>query len=683
MIKPLIEPSSLFKSQANIQEPEYKRLMEKFNTDPQDTWLDLAKDSLFWFKEPSKALEYKDKPFFTWFADGKTNISYNCIDRHLEKYGDKAAIIFEGELGDTKTLTYRELHEQVCKAANLLKSIGIKKGDHVAIYMGLCPEAIIAMQACLRIGAVHSVVFAGFSAHALRDRIEDQHARFVITADGSYRRGVIVELLATVREAIQDLDYIEKVLCFNRITEVNPSHDINSLKKEFGSKLVDWNLSTMSAECEAESLPAEHVSFVLYTSGSTGKPKGIVHTTAGYLLGTYLTTKWVFDIKNLPAKSHLLRYASPSPSSLTSKSTPVSRDSQALHLGAFQAGSEDAKNISSDVYWCTADIGWITGHSYVAYGPLANAATIFIYEGAPNHPHQGRFWELIEKYKINIFYTAPTAIRAFMQWGLEHVTKYDLSSLRLLGSVGEPINPAAWEWFYEHIGKSRCPIVDTWWQTETGSIAITTLPGIDSMKPGAAGLPLPGVSADINEDGLLYLASPIPSMARTIYGDDERYVQTYWSRIPGAYTAGDAATKDVDGYISISGRVDDVLNVSGHRLGTAEIESALVAHPMISEAAVVAVPHDLKGEGIVAFVVVVNGQRSKDLEEEFKNQVVKEIGAIAKPERVIICSGLPKTRSGKIMRRLLKDIAQGKAPSGDISTLENKAVLEELMNYDY
>ena len=629
-------PSQEFKLQAYIQEAQYKKLIENFNRDPQAFWLDLAKQSLFWFKEPTKALEYTKKPFFTWFADGETNISYNCIDRHLEKYGNKNAIIFEGEPGDTRTLTYRELHQQVCKAANLLKSIGVKKGDHVVIYMGLCPESIIAMQACLRIGAIHSVVFAGFSAHALRDRIEDQRARFIITADGSFRRGIVVELLATVKEATQGLDYIEKVLCFNRIQEVHLQYDVSSLKQKFGSKLINWDLSTMNAECEAESLSAEHLSFVLYTSGSTGKPKGIVHTTAGYLLGSYLTTNWVFDIKN------------------------------------------------DDIYWCTADIGWITGHSYVAYGPLANAATIFIYEGAPNHPHQGRFWELIEKYKISIFYTAPTAIRAFMQWGLEHVTKYNLSSLRLLGSVGEPINPAAWEWFYEFIGKSRCPIVDTWWQTETGSIAITTLPGVDAMKPGAAGLPLPGVSAAINEDGLLYLVKPIPSMARTIYGDDESYVATYWSRIPGAYTAGDAATKDANGYISISGRVDDVLNVSGHRLGTAEIESALVAHPLITEAAVVAIPHELKGEGIIAFAVLaLSVERSalslRELEDEFKNQVVKEIGAIAKPERVIICSGLPKTRSGKIMRRLLKDIAQGKEPTGDISTLENKSVLEELM----
>lgn len=654
----MIKPSDSFKSKANIQEADYQRLLAQFNTNSQATWLDLAKESLHWFKEPTKGLEYTHKPFFTWFADGITNISYNCIDRPLATHGDKAAIIFEGEPGDTQTLSYRELHEKVCKAANLLKSIGVKKGDHVVIYMGLCPEAIIAMQACLRIGAVHSVVFAGFSAHALRDRIEDQQARFIITADGSFRRGVIVELLATVREATQGLDYIEKFLCFNRITEIIPDYDISSLKQEFSSKLIDWDLSAMSAECAAEPLAAEHVSFVLYTSGSTGKPKGIVHTTAGYLLGVYLTTKWVFDIKTE-----------------TSMSSPRNERNEAD--GTLRAGS-------NDVYWCTADIGWITGHSYVAYGPLANAATVFIYEGAPNHPHQGRFWELIDKYKISIFYTAPTAIRAFMQWGLEHVEKYDLSSLRLLGSVGEPINPAAWEWFYKHIGKSLCPIVDTWWQTETGSIAITTLPGVQSMIPGAAGLPLPGVNADINEDGLLYLAQPIPSMARTIYGDDKRYIETYWSRIPGAYTAGDAATKSLDEYISISGRVDDVLNVSGHRLGTAEIESALVAHPLISEAAVVAVPHPLKGEGIVAYVVAAlspehSALKLPELEEEFKNQVVQEIGAIARPERVIICSGLPKTRSGKIMRRLLKDIAQGKEPSGDISTLENKAVLEELI----
>ncbi len=621
-------------------EADYTKLVASFNADSQATWLKLAQENLHWFKPPTKALEYTQKPFFTWFADGTTNISYNCLDRHLEKYGNKTAIVFEGEPGDTEKLTYKELHEQVCKAANLLKHHGVRKDDHVCIYMGLCVQAIVAMLACLRIGAVHSVVFGGFSAHALRDRIEDQHAKFIITADGSFRRGAVVGLLATVKEASQGLGFIEKVFCFDRVRSVDPGYDVNNLKKEFGPNLIAWNFDDQSAKCEAKVLDAEHTSFVLYTSGSTGKPKGIVHSTAGYLLGAQLTTEWVFDIK------------------------------------------------TNDVYWCTADIGWITGHSYVAYGPLANAATVFIYEGAPNHPHQGRFWELIEKYEISIFYTAPTAVRAFMQWGLEHVEKYDLSSLRLLGSVGEPINPAAWEWFYENIGKRNCPIVDTWWQTETGSIAITTLPGVHALKPGCAGLPLPGVDADINEEGLLHLRSPIPSMARTIYGDDERYMETYWSRIPGSYTAGDAASKDADGYICLQGRVDDVLNVSGHRLGTAEIESALVTHPLISEAAVVGVPHELKGEGIVAFVVVnseiasshsASAPRNDGQEEEFKNQVVKEIGAIAKPERIVICSGLPKTRSGKIMRRLLRDIAQGKEPSGDISTLENKGVLAELV----
>lgn len=620
----MIKASNEFISKANLKTDEYTRLINQFNSNPHEFWIKLSKE-ISWFKAPTQSLEYTEKPFFTWFADGQLNITQNCLDRHLPKDANKTALIFEGELGETRKLSYQELYDEVCKAANMLKSFGVKKGDFVCIYMGLSPEAIIAMLACARIGAAHSVVFAGFSAHALRDRIIDLKSKFIITADGLYRKGSIVNLLATVTEASQGLDFIEKIFCYERI---------KTNENSFGSKLIKWQdeIKKQNTNCAPEIMDAEDTSFVLYTSGSTGKPKGIKHSTAGYNLWTYLSTKWIFDIK------------------------------------------------PNDIYWCTADIGWITGHSYVVYGPLANAATIFIYEGAPNYPDPSRFWSMIEKHKINIFYTAPTAIRAFIQWGDEHVLKHDLSSLRLLGSVGEPINPSAWEWFYEIIGKSKCPIVDTWWQTETGGIMITTLPGVDEMKPGSAGLPLPGVKADINEEGLLYLASPQPSMARTIHNDDQRYIETYWSRIPGSYTAGDAATKDENGYISISGRVDDVINVSGHRLGTAEIESALVTHELISEAAVVSIPHPLKGEGIIAYVMLnANAPNDKSkLEEEFKNQVVKEIGALARPEKIIICSGLPKTRSGKIMRRLLKDIAQGNVPSGDISTLENKSVLEEL-----
>lgn len=624
----MIKPSAEFTYKANLQADEYNKLIQEFNLDPHGFWLKLSKE-ITWFKEPKQSLEYKNKPFFTWFADGQLNITYNCLDRHLPKYANKTAVIFEGELGEVRKLSYQELYDEVCKAANMLKSFGIRKGDHVCIYMGLSPEAIIAMLACLRIGAIHSVIFAGFSAHALRDRIEDLHAKFIITADGLFRKGTIVNLLATVMEACQGLSFIEKIFYYDRTGSIN--------HESLDTRLIEWQeaIDKQSTVCEPELLNSEDTSFILYTSGSTGKPKGIKHSSGGYNLWTYLSTKWVFDIK------------------------------------------------PNDVYWSSADIGWITGHSYVVYGPLASAATIFIYEGAPNYPDPSRFWSMIEKHQINIFYTAPTAIRAFMQWGDEYPKKYDLSSLRLLGSVGEPINPAAWQWFYEIVGKSLCPIVDTWWQTETGGIMITTLPGIQEMKPGSAGLALPGVDVRINEEGLLYLASPVPSMTRGIHGDDLRYIETYWSKIPGAYTAGDAATQDEHAYITISGRVDDVINVSGHRLGTAEIESALVAHDLISEAAVVSIPHPLKGEGIIAYVVlkfssVASG--STNLEEEFKAQVIKEIGALARPERIIICSGLPKTRSGKIMRRLLKEIAQGKVPSGDISTLENKSVLDELLN---
>ena len=619
-------PSEDFKKQANLKLEEYQNLQKQFQETPNEFWSDLAQKNIFWKQDFTEIFSQRKKPFFEWFKGGKTNISYNCIDRHLEKNAGKAAIVFEGEPGDKKSLSYADLHKEVCKAANLLKELGVKKGDCVTIYMPLCPESVIAMQACMRIGAVHSVVFAGFSAQALKDRIEDLKSSFIITADGLFRHGKVIPLLEAVYKATQGLPYLKNILCYRRTKT-----DI-----EFNDLTLDWQeeVNKQEVNCEPEWLDSEDTSFILYTSGSTGKPKGIRHTTAGYLLWAHLTCKWVFDLKD------------------------------------------------SDLFWCTADIGWITGHTYVSYGPLSNGASIFIYEGAPNHPDQSRFWKMIENYKISIFYTAPTAIRAFMQWGLEHVKKHDLSSLRLLGSVGEPINPAAWDWFYENIGASNLPIVDTWWQTETGGIMITTLPGIHDMKAGVAGLPLPGVEADINEEGLLYLKNPVPSMARTIHGDDQRYIDTYWSRIPDSYLAGDSASKDSNNYIKIEGRIDDVINISGHRLGTAEVESALVAHASVSEAAVVAVPHEIKGEGIVAFTVIASEARQsshKDMEAELKDQIVKEIGAIAKPEKIIICPGLPKTRSGKIMRRLLRDIAQGKEPSGDLSTMEDKEIIQQLL----
>lgn len=631
------QPSDDFKAQANITDKIYQDLMQKAK-DPQKFWADLAREELSWFEDFNQSIS-GDKPFFKCFEGGKFNISYNCIDRHLKVNGgnrdDKPALVWEGEPGDTKQLSYAELHAEVCKLANALKSLGLGKGDVVTIYMPLMAEAVIAMHACNRIGAIHSVVFGGFSAQALKDRVIDGKSKLVITADGLFRKGGVVPLVNTVKEAIDDLDIVENVLVYPRINQYKKTTEIDfaSYQTKSGNGYKDWLelIDSQSAECEPEQLEANDISFILYTSGSTGKPKGIQHRTAGYLLWAHLTCKWVFDLK------------------------------------------ED------DIYWCTADVGWITGHSYVAYGPLSNGATCLLYEGAPNYPEADRFWNLVEKYKVTVFYTAPTAVRAFIQWGLEHIEKHDLSSLRLLGTVGEPINPDVWVWYYENIGKSKCPIVDTWWQTETGGIMITTLPGVHHMVPGSAGKPLPGVDAAINEEGLLHIKSPWASMLMTVYGDDQRYQDTYWSQVPGSYTAGDGACQDQDGFIEIMGRVDDVINVSGHRLGTAEVESALVAHDKVSEAAVVSIPHEIKGEGIVAYVVLKNDVSANgDFANQLKDQVVQEIGAIARPERVIICNAVPKTRSGKIMRRLLRDLAQGKEPSGDISTIENASVLEEL-----
>jgi len=576
-------------------------------------------------------------PHARWFVDGKINASVNCLDRHVRTWRrNKAAIIWEGEPGDKRTLTYWELYRDVCQFANVMRSLGIRKGDRIAIYLPLIPELAIAMLACARIGAVHSVVFGGFSAESLRDRINDQKARLLITADGGYRRGNIVQLKRVADEALADTPSIEKVIVVQRRT--------SPFEEELKEGRDLWYHDLMrhaSAHCEPEVMDAEDMLYILYTSGTTGKPKGIVHTTGGYLTGCYATTKWVFDLK------------------------------------------ED------DVYWCTADIGWVTGHSYVVYGPLANGATVVMYEGAPDFPHKDRFWDIVERHGVTIFYTAPTAIRAFMRWGPEWIEKHDLSSLRLLGSVGEPINPEAWMWYHLVIGGTRCPVVDTWWQTETGAIMISPVPGATPTKPGSATKPFPGIEADVmtregkpvgaNEGGYLVIKRPWPSMLRTIWGDDERYREQYWSQIENIYFAGDGARRDKDGYFWIMGRIDDVINVSGHRLGTAEVESALVSHEAVAEAAVVARPDDLKGSAIVAFVTLEGSHvASPQLNAELRAHVTKEIGALARPDEIRFSDMLPKTRSGKIMRRLLREIATSGTVAGDVTTLEDFSVLEKL-----
>jgi acetyl-CoA synthetase len=646
-----------FKAHANLNLENYQNLEASFKQDYLGTWARLAKEELFWHKDFLQTLDDSEKPFYKWFADGETNISYNCLDVHLKDRGDKIALIFEDEAGESEFISYKALHARVCEFTAYLKNLGVKKGDRVCIYMSLCPEAIIAMHACTRIGAIHSVVFAGFAAHALKNRIDELSAKVLITQNGFYRRGKIVELLEVATEAINENSPVEDLLIFKRIKR--PLSLPNSLKPQIHDvekDLPDF-LNSVPSQSEVlssqqdlsfstpEWLSGHDTSFILYTSGSTGKPKGIEHCTAGYLLWTKLTSKWVFDIKD------------------------------------------------DDIYWCTADIGWITGHSYVAYGPLANGATVFVYEGAPNFPEADRYWALIEKYKINIFYTAPTAIRSFQAWGLEHVEKHDLSSLRLLGSVGEPIGSETWKWFYKNIGKSKCPIVDTWWQTETGGIMISTLPSVNYMRPGTAGPALVGISAEINPEGLLHISKPWPSMLKGVYKNPDRYIKGYWTKIPDSYLPGDLADISTDAYIKIGGRNDDVINVSGHRLGTAEIETALAKHQIINESAVIAIPHEIKGEGIIAFVVLKQGlmnavedmdyqQSHGSIEEReriLKEHIANEIGVHAKPERIIICEALPKTRSGKVMRRLLKDIAQDRLPDGDLSTLEDKDVVEKLL----
>ncbi len=628
-------PSEAFRAAARISSAEeYERLYRESLDDPEAFWGRIARE-LPWIEPFEEVLDWSGAPVARWFTGGKTNASLVCVDRHLDgPRADKTAILWEGEPGDVRTLTYAELGAEVRRFANALKARGVKKGDRVAIYMPMVPELAIAVLACARIGAPHSVIFGGFSAQSIKDRVEDGGCTAVITADGGWRRGKPLPLKATVDEALVHAKDVHTVFCVRRC-----ENDVDWVE----GRDVWWHDAVAAADddCPPEPMDSEDTLFLLYTSGSTGKPKGIQHTTAGYLVGAYLTSRYVFDLRD------------------------------------------------DDVYWCTADIGWVTGHSYIVYGPLANGATVVMYEGAPNEPHPGRFWELVQKHKVTVLYTAPTAIRAFMKWGDEHPAKFDLSTLRLLGTVGEPINPEAWMWYRRTIGGERCPIVDTWWQTETGAIMITPLPGVTATKPGSATRPFFGVDAAVvdeegnelgpNEGGLLVLRKPWPSMLRGIWGDPERYRETYWSRFPGLYFAGDGARKDEDGCFWIMGRVDDVLNVSGHRLSTMEVESALVSHEAVVEAAVVARPDELTGEAICAFVTVgAGGEPSDALRDALKEHVAVEIGKLARPAEVRFAEALPKTRSGKIMRRLLRDIAAGRETVQDTTTLEDYSVLARL-----
>jgi acetyl-CoA synthetase len=626
-------PSPAFSAAANAQPDLYARA----KADRLGFWEEQAR-ALHWDTPWSRVLEWTP-PHAQWFVGGRLNVSVNCVDRHLATpRRNKAAIIWEGEPGDRRTITYWELHREVCRAANALLKLGVRHGDRVAIYLPMIPEAAIAMLACARIGAVHSVVFGGFSAESLRDRINDARAVCLITADGGYRRGSVLPLKRLADEAIAECPSIKNVIVVQR----RPGGQGDESFANFTEGRDHWwhrLLDQASPSHAAESMDAEDLLFILYTSGTTGKPKGIVHTTGGYLTQVAATTKYVFDLK------------------------------------------ED------DLFWCTADIGWVTGHSYVVYGPLANGATVLMYEGAPDWPERDRFWKIIARYGVTVFYTAPTAIRAFMKWGEALPARHDLSTLRLLGTVGEPINPEAWMWYHQHIGGGRCPIVDTWWQTETGAIMITPLPGVVTTTPGSATVPFPGISAVLVDQkgkpleaggGLLTLTEPWPSMLRTIYGDDARYVETYWSKFGDKYFAGDGAKLDEQGYWWILGRVDDVLNVAGHRIGTMEVESALVDHPLVAEAAVVGKQHDLKGQALAAFVTLKEGNApSAGLKDDLKDHVARKIGAIARPDDILFSADLPKTRSGKIMRRLLKDIAEGRA-LGDTTTLADPAVVSRL-----
>jgi len=627
-------PPAEFSAKAHIKSlAEYERIYAEAAQNPEAFWGKIAQE-LHWFEPWTKVLEW-NAPWAKWFVGGKINLSHNCLDRHANSSRrDKVAILWEGEPGDTRTLTYAQLLAEVERFANALKDIGVGKGDRVAVYMGMVPELAIAMLACARIGAVHSVIFGGFSANAIVDRVNDQQSSVVITQDASWRRGAQFPLKATVDEALASCPSVKSVVVYQRSgAQINMQPGRDHWWHELMAKAAPT--------CPAEPLDSEDPLYILYTSGSTGKPKGIVHTIGGYSVGTYITTKWIFDLKE------------------------------------------------EDIYWCTADIGWVTGHSYIVYGPLQNGATTLMYEGAPNHPDLDRFWALIEKYKVSVFYTAPTAIRTFIKWGNEYPNRHDLSSLRLLGSVGEPINPEAWMWYREVIGKERCPIVDTWWQTETGCIMISPLPGAIATKPGSATRPFPGIIAEVvdrggdkvplGSGGYLVIKQPWPAMARTIFGDPERYVKQYWSDIPGVYFTGDGARIDKDGYIWVMGRVDDVLNVSGHRLSTMEIESALVAHPKVAEAAVVGRPDDIKGQAVAAFVTLETGvPATPALKDELRAWVAKEIGSMAKPDDIRFTEQLPKTRSGKIMRRLLRELATSGEVKGDITTLEDFAVISKL-----
>jgi len=628
-------PPAEFSAKAHIKSiEELEALRAEASADPEKFWARMAERELHWFRKWDTVLKW-EPPHAEWFAGGKINISYNCLDRHLGTWRrNKAALIWEGEPGDTRTLTYQQLHAEVCRFANILKKLGVEPGDRVALYMPLIPELAISMLACARIGATHSVVFGGFSSTALIDRINDAQCKLVVTADGGWRRGNEVKLKPAVDEALKETPSVQSCVVVRRTgTRIH----MESGRDHWWHELME----TVDQNCAAAELDSEQPLFILYTSGTTGKPKGILHTTGGYLLQAHLTTKWIFDIKD------------------------------------------------EDIYWCTADIGWVTGHSYVVYGPLSNGATALMYEGAPNWPEPDRFWDIIERHRVNTLYTAPTAIRAFIKWGEQWPLKHDLSSLRLLGTVGEPINPEAWMWYHRIIGKERCPIVDTWWQTETGAIMITPLPGATPTKPGSGTKPFPGIEADVmsrdgkpvgaNEGGYLVIKKPWPAMLRTIYGDDQRYREQYWSQIPGVYFAGDGARRDQDGYFWIMGRIDDVINVAGHRLGTAEIESALVSHEAVAESAVVARPDDLKGSAIIAFVTLEGGRTPTDpLKEELRQHVAKEIGALARPDEIRFADALPKTRSGKIMRRLLREIATSGSVAGDVTTLEDFSVLEKL-----
>ena len=632
------EPPAEFSQKAQIKSlAEYEALYKESVEQPEKFWARAAEE-LYWFKKWDKVLEWK-APWAKWFVGGQINLSYNCLDRHVRTARkNKAALIWESEPGEIRTYTYQQLWKEVQKFANVLKNLGVRKGDRVAIYMGMTPELPIAMLACARIGAPHSIVFGGFSANALVDRIHDSQAVAVVTQDGSYRRGAEVKLFPAVEEALKSCPSVKHVVIYKRTgTAINTTAGRDHWWHELMAKASD--------ECPAEPLDAEHPLFILYTSGTTGKPKGVVHTTGGYSVGTYLSTKYVFDLRE------------------------------------------------EDTYWCTADIGWVTGHSYIVYGPLQCGATSLMYEGAPNCPEPDRFWSIIDRHQVNVFYTAPTAIRTFVKWGDEWPKKHKMESLRLLGTVGEPINPEAWMWYREVIGHNRCPIVDTWWQTETGSIMITPIPGAIATKPGSATRPFFGVVPEIvtmegkpvplGSGGYLVIRQPWPAMLRTIYGDPDRYVQQYWSQIPGTYFTGDGARKDKDGYFWIMGRVDDVLNVSGHRLSTMEVESALVAHEKVCEAAVVGRPDDIKGQAISAFVTLEQGiTPTNALKEELKKWVAKEIGSLAKPDDIRFTDTLPKTRSGKIMRRLLRELASSGEVKGDTTTLEDFGVIAKLKEQD-